>query len=223
MINFLEDSSHMGFCRTFCIIFPLAVLTVFCLPAKTKAEVPAEVPATISAEKPRKTGLDGAVFSGVSFLNSRGSSYSSKILPVIGISLFPYYAPGPAWQLVSEISFQHTFRSNYNDYYYYSSHQSISFVPGIRLYFFTGGKVWGSLHAGAGVSLALSNYIDENYFVAYGGLGIKFNNSFINDLFISYYHSFLLDFYQYETIRVYITAHIWDGSRKPRGTRERYE
>jgi hypothetical protein len=219
--KFWEDSSFMGFCRTLCIIFLLAVPATLRLPAKAKAEVPTNISAEISTEKSSETGVDGAVFSGISFLNYRGSSYSLKILPVIGISLFPYYAPGPAWRLVGELTFQHTFRSNYNNYYYYSSHQSISFVPGLRLYFFPGRKVSGSLHAGAGVSHAFSNYFNKNYFVACGGIGIKFKDSFINDLFLSYYHSFLLDFYHYETIRVYITASIWDGSKKLRGTRER--
>ena len=219
----------MGFYKNIWIVFPLVVLTVFCLPVKVKAEEPAEaaevVPTKMSGEisgkKSRKTGLDVAVFSGISFLEYRGSSYNLKILPVIGFSIYPYYSPGPTWRLVGEFSFQHTFRSNYNNYYYYSSHESISFVPGIRLYFFSGERASGSLHAGAGVSFAFSNYFNDNYFVACGGLGIKFKNSFINDLFISYYHSFLSDFYLYETIRVCITTSIWDDSREPRGSKER--
>ena len=198
------------------------------MPAKAKAKDPSEAPAVVqtktstvtSGERSKKTGFDGALFSGISFLDYRGSTYNSKILPIIGISLYPYYAPCPAWRLMGELSFMHTFKSNYNNYYYYSSHHSISFVPGARLYFFPEKRVSWSLHAGAGVSFAFSKYFYKPYFVACGGFGIKFKDSFINDLFISYYHSFLLDFDHYETIRVNITASIWDDARKPRGTRE---
>ena len=52
--KFLEDSSYMGFYKNIWIVFPLVVLTVFCLPVKVKAEEPAEaaevVPTKMSGE-----------------------------------------------------------------------------------------------------------------------------------------------------------------------------
>jgi hypothetical protein len=187
-----------------------AVLTFFFVSSKGRAQ--------LHSEKTNDAGIDGAVFSGISILTNRSSSYSTKSLPVIGISLFPYYTLNSIWDLVCEVSFHHSFRSNYDNYFYYSSHRSISFVPGFQLHFLTNGPVSGILHAGFGFSHAFSNFIGDNYFVACGGLGIKFINSRINSLFVSYHHSFLLDFYHYETIRVYITVRLWSRQGKLRGS-----
>jgi hypothetical protein len=201
-VDFKEDFAHMRFRRYFGNGFLPAVLTIFLLSGNARAEAP--------EGKTNDAGIDGAFFSGVSVLKNRGSSYTTKTLPVIGVAFIPYYSSGPALELVCEVSFHHTFRSNYDNYFYYSSHQSFSIIPGIHLYFLTKGTVSGILQAGAGFTHTFSNYIAENYYVACGGLGIKFNDSRINNLFVSYRHSFVSGLKYYENIQVYIEARIWN-------------
>lgn len=173
------------------------------------------------ADEIGKIGFNGAVFSGTSILNSKGSSYNTKMLPVIGISLFPYYTSGQIWRCGFELSFQHAFRSNYNDYYYYSSHQTISFIPYIEIHFLNLNTISGLFLVGLGASHIGSDYIKKNYFNISTGIGLNFKKTFIDSLFVSYNHSFLKDFYYFETIKIYVTVHIWDRTIKSRDAGEK--
>ena len=98
---FWDYSSYMRLCRRFCICSIVFVLTIFLLPATGYAE--------LMEEKPIEAGINGGIFSGISILTNKGVSYSTKCLPIIGMSLIPYYSTGAIWDLVCEISFHHTF------------------------------------------------------------------------------------------------------------------
>jgi len=168
------------------------------------------VPSLLPAAKNTPIRLEGTLYGGTSIINLENPSFDAKTVPVVGIALSPRFGYGHILNYGIDISFQHSFKSNYNDFYYYDSYSSLSFIPNIRLCH-RGQNVSFFLLAGLGFSHTFSGYYDKNYFTTSAGTGIEFKNKFIQSLSLIYTHSFIEDYKIFETLTLNASIRLWDN------------
>lgn len=184
------------------IIAPL-VIAFMCAPILVFAEVTTPI------------RLEGTLYSGTSIINLKNPSFDTKNVPVIGAALSPRFKYGNTLNYGIDISFQHSFKSNYNDFYYYDSYSSLSFTPNIRLCYHRQ-EVSFFLFAGLGFSLSFSEYFDNNFFITSAGTGIEFKKRFIQSLYLIYTHSFIKNYKIFETLTLNASIRLWDNGVLPR-------
>jgi len=166
------------------------------------------IPHAIFAENANDAHINASLFSGTSFLHIEGKSFDTKMVPVAGISLSSYFFPRNIFFYGVELAYMYSFKSNYNNYYYYDSYSSLSLLPHLGIHFQTPSLTYFFL-LGCGGSISFSRYLSKNYFIASAGVGIYFKKFFIDGLLLSYNHSFFKNFTVFETLKVHAIIHLW--------------
>ena len=151
--------------------------------------------------------LDVSIFSGTSILNIKETSYNTKMVPVAGISLSSYFMAGQLFSYGFEFLYQYSFKSNYNNYYYYDSYHSFSLIPNIGLHLHRSMFSYYFL-IGLGVSYSFSDYHNKLYGISSVGAGIKLKKSFIQAILLNYNHSFIKNYKTFETIKIYVSINV---------------
>jgi len=170
------------------------------------------IPHAIFAEDTNNVHIDASIFSGTSFLHIEGKSFDIKMVPIAGISLSSYSFPGNTLFYGVELAYMYSFKSNYNNYYYYDSYSSLSLLPHLGIHFQTPSLTYFFL-LGGGCSISFSRYLSKNYLIASAGAGIYFKKFLIDGLLLSYSHSFLKTFQVFETVKVHAIIHLWEKNQ----------
>ena len=144
--------------------------------------------------------LRGSVSGGTSFQDLRSESYDAKLLPTVGGSLSVFFKREKPLSWGIELSYDHNFRSDDKNFYYYSSYEKIGFTPTVEFSFPGRGP---QLYAfgGLGINFAFSGYMNKAFIASRLGTGILFKNSFFHGILVSYSHGFLSDYKAFETLR----------------------
>ena len=157
--------------------------------------------------------LRGSVNGGVSLQDIRSESYDAKFLPTIGGSLALFTPRNTLLNWGIEISYDHIFRSDDKNYYYYSSYEKLSFTPLVELSSHGRGlQFYGS--GGLGINVAFSGYMSKVYMGASLGAGIRFQKSFLHGILVSYTHGFVSDYCAFETIKTGVVFRLVEIERR---------
>jgi hypothetical protein len=157
--------------------------------------------------------LRGSVNGGVSLQDLRSQSYDAKLLPTIGgfFAVFTMKEKPLNWGI--EISYEHNFRSNDKNSYYYSSYERFSFTPLVELSILGRSPRLYAL-GGIGVNIAFSGYMNKAFMDASLGAGIRFQKSFFHGILVSYTHGFLSDYSAFETFRAGMVFRLGDKEKR---------
>ncbi|KPJ89953.1 MAG: hypothetical protein AMS17_00030 [Spirochaetes bacterium DG_61] len=160
--------------------------------------------------------VDGALFGGTSLLDFKGESFGLKVVPVGGISLMSNFQTQGTLFYGLELSCLYSFRSNYNNYYYYDSYLSLSLMPrlGVSL---KGRSLTYSFLVGVGGSHAFSGLFGKTYWIVSAGAGVYFPRFFPDGILLSYSHSVVTNYPVFETIKVQAVVHIWQKKVNRKG------
>jgi len=161
----------------------------------------------IYAEDKSEIGVDLGFFSGGSLLEAYGNSWNKKVKPLIGVSIIPYVS-GDFLNYIIELSYGFEFRSNYDNYYYYTSIHSLKLIPklGTAILF----KRFGlTIDCGLGVNFLFSQFENEQYLIISSSAGVKLYNFLIKSINICYVHNFSDEFKLYETLKLYVTTNLY--------------
>jgi hypothetical protein len=152
----------------------------------------------------KENGMDLGVTAGASVVDLQGESFGIKAMPVVGISLFPWVQLIGSLNLGAEVSLQYTFRSDYSNYYYYDSFGTFGVIPNLHL-LLGESSVRFILLMGLGLGCSFSDYSTLSYPVGCIGAGIRFNSGLISSILLTYSHSFIESFQNFESLRLSAT------------------
>ena len=156
------------------------------------------------AESGTKYSLDLLLSGGTSILNIDNPSFGAKMVPVAGLGIAPYFSKGDLLSYGFELLLQYSMKSNYNDYFYYDSYFSISFIPCIRVHIKRRGtrNVSYYLCAGLGGTRSFSGFTHRTFFLSSLSGGVVFDNFFVDAILLDYTHAFLRAYRAHETVRL---------------------
>jgi len=166
----------------------------------------------VPAQDRTQVSLDFLLSGGTSILNIDNPSFGAKMVPVAGLGIAPYFSKGKLLSYGFELLFQYSMKSNYNDYFYYDSFFSLSFVPGVRVHI---GRretrnVSYLLCAGLGFTHSFSSFTDKNFFLSSLSGGLVFNKFIVDAILLGYTHNFLSSYRAYETVRLEAVFTLWE-------------
>jgi hypothetical protein len=144
--------------------------------------------------------LRGSVSGGSSLQDLRSESYDAKLLPTVGCSLAVFTMKEKPLNYGATLSYDHVFRSNDKNFYYYSSYERFAFTPTIELSFPRRGTRF-YVSGGLGFNIAFSGYSNKAFIASTVDTGIHFQKSFFNGIMVSYSHGFLNGYRAFETFR----------------------
>jgi hypothetical protein len=163
--------------------------------------------------------IDGTLSGGSSLLDYSSESFDAKPVPTAGLSFTPVFLTRGKIFYAVELGFLYSFRSNYNNYYYYDSYLSLSLTPHIGIALKGRSLTWFLL-GGVGGAHAFSGLFGKTYLISSAGAGVYFPRFLVDGIQISYVHSFVRDYRLFETIRISIIRHLF-LSNTQQSTRER--
>jgi len=152
--------------------------------------------------------IDGTLSGGGSLLDYSSESFDLKAVPTAGLSLVPVFQSRGKIFYGVELGFLYSFRSNYNNYYYYDSYFSLSIIPHIGIALQGRSLTWFLL-GGVGGAHAFSGLFGKTYLISSAAAGVYFPRFLVNGIQVSYMHSFVRDYRLFETVRISIIRHLF--------------
>lgn len=171
----------------------LLLFSISCQPAHAEAE---------------NIWVDVAPHGGVGVIELDYSSFGTKLAPLMGASLCSYFQLGNSLMLNLEGTYSFTFRSNYEDYYYYDSFHSFSIASQLG-YIFTHGNLRLGAYAGGGFSFSGSRYFDSVYGLVTAGAGVHVRSRYLDGIWVYYVHNFHRQLRKFELFKAYISFRLW--------------
>ena len=164
--------------------------------------------ATVSILSAEDVRIEGTLFGGTSFLDFKGQSFGLKTVPITGISLISDFQTQGTFFYGLELFCQYSFKSNYNNYYYYASYLSLAFMPRVGV-LLKGKSLNYFFLAGVGGSYAFSGLFGKTFLIASAGAGLYFPRFLLDGILFSYSHSVVKNYPVFESLRVQAIVRIW--------------